>query len=55
MIRNITMYVYSSLNIIRRVKSRYMSLAGRVACTEERINAHNIFVGKSEDLVVVSK
>jgi hypothetical protein len=40
--------LYSSPNIIRKIKSRRMRSAGHVARMGEKRNAHRIFVGKPE-------
>jgi len=40
--------LYSSLNIIRVIKSRRISRAGHLACKGERRGAYRVLVGKSE-------
>jgi len=40
--------LYSSLNIVRVIKSRVMRWAGHVACMGERRGAHRVLVGKPE-------
>ena len=40
--------LYSSLNIIRVVKSKIMRWAGHVACTGERRGVWKVLVGKPE-------
>jgi 3-oxoacyl-ACP reductase-like protein len=40
--------LYSSLNIVRVIKSRRMGWAGRVACMEERRDIYRVLVGKPE-------
>jgi hypothetical protein len=42
------MYLYSSPNIIRTIKSRRMRWAGHVAQMGEARNAYRILVGKPE-------
>jgi hypothetical protein len=37
---------YSSLDIIRQIKSRRMRWAGHVACMEEERNVYKVLVGK---------
>jgi hypothetical protein len=38
--------LYSSLNIIRMIKSRRMRCAGQIAGIGKKINAYRIMVGK---------
>ena len=40
--------LYSSLNIIRVIKSKRISRAGHLACKGERRGAYRVLVGKSE-------
>jgi hypothetical protein len=40
--------LYSSLNIIRQVKSRRMRWAGHVACMGEERNVYRVLMGKPE-------
>jgi hypothetical protein len=40
--------LYSSLNIIRQIKSRRMRWAGHVTCMEEDRNVYKVLVGKPE-------
>jgi hypothetical protein len=40
--------LYSSLDIIRRIKSRGMRWAGHVACMGEGRNVYRVLVGKPE-------
>jgi hypothetical protein len=41
--------LYSSLNIVRMIKSRKMMWAGHVACMEERRGASRVLVGRPEE------
>jgi hypothetical protein len=41
--------LYSSLNVIRMMKSKRMRWAGHIACIGEKGNAYRIFVGKPEE------
>jgi hypothetical protein len=40
--------LYSSPNIIRKIKSRRMSWAGHVACMGEERNVYRVLIGKPE-------
>jgi hypothetical protein len=40
--------LYSSLNIIRHIKSRRMRCAGHVACMGEERNVYRVLMGKPE-------
>ena len=40
--------LYSSLNIIGNLKSRWLRWAGHVACIEQSRNAYRVLVGKPE-------
>jgi hypothetical protein len=40
--------LYSSLNIVRVIKSRKMTWAGHVACMGERRGVYRVLVGKPE-------
>jgi hypothetical protein len=40
--------LYSSPNIIRRIKSRRMRWAGHVACMGEEMKVYKVLVGKPE-------
>ena len=42
--------LYSSLNIVRVIKSRVMRWAGHVACMGERRGAHRVLVGNLKEI-----